>query len=195
MTGSYRSAFFHCASEVIGDEQLRYAAQGRSGNGCGHLTMTSCPDLRTLQRRYSWTPPITATKIATRRISPVSGLITGTVGPQKSIKSFSPARCSLAHGETSRFFFPLPVATAEVRVSHRFVTRLCLVFHPQQLPRHTLVFSFPYRGTTCQALQALMQRCLWAEKMSFSSVSWDISAGNGHDREEALKRARTSKNG
>ncbi len=29
--------------------------------------------------------------------------------------------------------------------------------------------------------------------MSFSSVSWDISAGNGHDREEALKRARTSK--
>src|SRR5699024_11624327 len=30
-------------------------------------------------------------------------------------------------------------------------------------------------------------------KMSFSSVSWDISAGNGHDREEALKRARTSK--
>ncbi len=107
MTGSYRSAFFHCASEVIGDEQLRYAAQGRSGNGCGHLTMTSCPDLRTLQRRYSWTPPITATKIATRRISPVSGLITGTVGPQKSIKSFSPARCSLAHGETSRFF-PTP---------------------------------------------------------------------------------------
>ncbi len=30
-------------------------------------------------------------------------------------------------------------------------------------------------------------------KMSFSSVSWDISAGNYHDREEALKRARTSK--
>ncbi|KIH16818.1 IS1203 transposase orfA [Escherichia coli] len=28
----------------------------------------------------------------------------------------------LAHGETSRFF-PLPVATAEVRIPHRFVTR------------------------------------------------------------------------
>ena len=47
----------------------------------------------------------------------------------------------LAHGETSRFF-PLPVATAEVRVSHRFVTRLCLVFHPQQLPRHTWFSHF-----------------------------------------------------
>ena len=47
----------------------------------------------------------------------------------------------LAHGEASRFF-PLPVATAEVRVSHRFVTRLCLVFHPQQLARHARFSHF-----------------------------------------------------
>lgn len=37
---------------------------------------------------------------------------------------------------------PVQIATAEVRVSHRFVTRLCLVFHPQQLPRHTWFSHF-----------------------------------------------------
>ena len=84
---------------------------GRSGNGCGHLTMTSCPDLRTLQRRYSWTPHyghedchaayLTGVRInnRNRRTTEVD-------------KSFSPARCSRAW---RRRVFSTPVATAEVR--------------------------------------------------------------------------------
>ena len=110
---------------------------GRSGNGCGHLTMTSCPDLRTLQRRYSWTPHYGHEDCHAAYLTGVR-INNRTMGPQKSIKSFSPARCS--RRMERRRVFSLPVATAEVRVSHRFVTRLCLVFHPQQLPRHTRFF-------------------------------------------------------
>ncbi|MFP1464149.1 hypothetical protein ACLB1E_36975 [Escherichia coli] len=74
-----------------------------------------------------------------------------------------------------------------------FVTRLCPVFHPQQLARHARFSHFRIEiqqsGITSSDAEVSLGL------ISFSSVSWDISAGNGYDREEALKRAKNLKNG
>ncbi len=96
----------------------------------------------------------------------------------------------LSHGETSRFF-PFPVATAEVRVSHRVVA--CALYSIHNSCRVTPGFLISVSKYSMSGITSSDAGVSLGGKMSFSSVSWDISAGNGHDREEALKRTRTSK--
>ncbi|MNN37871.1 hypothetical protein D3C81_1518390 [compost metagenome] len=120
---------FHRAFEVIGDKQLRHAAQeGQAaavGVQPGHHVLTftglnvgvaGCPHHGHEDGHPAYFSGIRVDD-GDRRATEVD-------------KEFFAGAVLLAHREAARFF-PLPVATAEVGVPHRQLTGLSLVLHPQ----------------------------------------------------------------